>query len=98
VATGSGAADFAQKLEKKFTAGKPVRFVTDIVAASRISHVVIENLRFQDVAGKPARFAYVLSLRESVKPANPESSSTVDAGVAGDAKQLVSQLVTDATK
>ena len=55
VATGPAASQFAEKLEKKFTAGKPVRFATDIVAASRISNVVIENLRFQDVAGKLAR-------------------------------------------
>lgn len=98
VATGPSAAAFAEKLEKKFVAGKAVHFVTDIVAGSRISLVVIENLRFQDVAGKPARFAYVLSLRESIKPAKPESSSAVDAGVANDAKQLVNQLVNNATK
>lgn len=98
VATGPTAAAFAEQLEKKFTAGKPMRFVTDIVAASRISHVVIGNLHFQDVAGKPGRFAYVLSLRESVTPAKPQSSSTVDASVASDAKQLVGQVVSNATK
>jgi hypothetical protein len=97
VATGPAAADFAEKLEKKFTAGKPVRFVTDITTGARITQVVIENLSFEDEAGKPARFAYVLSLRENVKPAKPESSSAVDASVTDDAKQLVSQLVTNAT-
>jgi hypothetical protein len=93
VATGPGALGFAEKLEKKFLSGKPVRFTADIVAGSRITDVVIENLRFQDVAGKPGRFAYVLSLRENVKPAKPGSPSTVDAGVANDARNSVSQIV-----
>jgi hypothetical protein len=97
VATGPTALGFAESLEKKFRAGKPVRFVADIVAGARISNVMIENLRFQDVAGKPGRFAYVLSLRENIKPATPESSSAVDASVADAAKKLVGQLITDVT-
>jgi len=96
VATGSDAFDFAEKLEKKFRAGKPVRFVADIVAGSRLSNVVIANLRFQDLAGKPTRFAYVLSLRESISPAKPENTQAVDADITADAKSLVGQLLPNA--
>jgi accessory colonization factor AcfC len=70
-----------------------VRFTADIVTGSRISTVLIENLRFEDVAGKPGRFAYVLSLRENIKPAKPGSTSAVDADIAGNAKEIVGQLV-----
>ena len=97
VANGKDALAFAEKLEKKFRTGKPVRFTADIVSGSRISDVLIENLRFQDVAGKPGRFAYVLSLSENIKPAKPGSSSSVDQSIAEDAKGLVGQLVTNVT-
>ena len=93
VATGSGAFAFTEKLEKIFRAGKPVRFVADIVTDSRISKVVIENLEIQDLAGKPARFAYVLSLRESVSPARSQSTQSVDAGIAADGANLAKGLV-----
>jgi hypothetical protein len=98
VATGPDALSFAEKLQKKFSANKPVRFTADIVMGARISNVMIENLRVEDMAGKPGRFAYVLSLRESIKPAKGESSSAVDADIAGSAKNIVGQLVNSVTK
>ena len=98
VATGPDALSFAEKLEKKFRAGNPVPFTADIVSGSRISTVIVENLRFQDVAGKPGRFAYVLTLRENVKPVKPANSAAVDASVADDARKIVGQMATDVTK
>ncbi|HEV2359518.1 MAG TPA: hypothetical protein VGZ23_18155 [bacterium] len=89
VATGPDARDFADKLDSKFRASTPVPFTTDIVADSKIDRVLIDDLRLQDLAGKPERFAYVLTLREFIKPVEPEDTSGLDAGILDEAKQLV---------
>ncbi len=93
VATGPDARDFADKLDSKFRASKPVPFTTDIVADSKIDQVLIDDLRLQDLAGKPERFAYVLTLREFIKPVAPEDTSGLDLGILDEAKQLVDGIV-----
>ncbi len=92
VATGDKALEFTQKLDDKFRAGKPVPFIADIVAESQIQQVSIDDLRFQDLAGKPERFAYVLTLREFIKPVEPEEASLLDDSILSDAQSLINSI------
>lgn len=87
VAAGTDALKFVEKLEDKFKAGKPVPFTTDITADSKIDNVIIEDLSWQELAGKPERYAYVLSLLEFISPLQPDTdTASVDAAAAQDAK------------
>lgn len=92
VATGSDSQEFTQKLDDKFRAGKPVPFIADITAESQIQQVLIDDLRFQDLAGKPERFAYVLTLREYIKPVEPEVASPIDGGLLDNAQSLINGI------
>ena len=76
---------FAQKLEDKFRAAKPVPFTGDIVADSKIDQVLIEDVRLQDLAGKPQRCGYVLVLREYIKPVEPAAADGLDTNILDDA-------------
>jgi len=93
VATGTDAEDFVKKLEKKFRDAKPVPFTSDIVADSKIDQMLIDDLRIQELAGKPLRFGYALVLREFVKPVAPEDASALDAGILDEAQNLVKGIV-----
>jgi len=92
VATGEKALEFTQKLDDKFRAGKPVPFTADIVAESRIQQVLIDDLRCQDLAGKPERFAYVLTLREFIEPVEPEEAPPLDNSILNDALEQIKNL------
>jgi hypothetical protein len=98
VATGPSARQFAEKLDRKFRAAKPVPFSGDIIAGAGISQTLIADLRLEDLAGKPERFAYALALREFLKPAKTEDRTELDAGIRSDAKKLVGQLTANLTK
>ena len=93
VATGEGAQQFVDDLEVKFSGGQPLPFVADIVADAELEKVVIEDLRVQDLAGKPERFAYVITLREFIEPAEPEDTTALDDGILEEAQELVGNLV-----
>jgi hypothetical protein len=93
VATGPEAFNFAKKVDEKFRARKPVPFTADIVADAKIDKVLIDDLRLQDLAGKPERFAYVLALREFIEPAEPTEAADLDANILDDAKNLVDGVV-----
>src|SRR5579864_624202 len=93
VVTGPTSNDFAAKLDKKFRDGKPVPFTSDIVADSKIDQVLIDDLRLQQLAGKPERFGYILLLREFIKPAAPEDASAIDGSILGDAQNLLGGIV-----
>ena len=93
VATGPDSLRFVEKLEDKFRAGNPLPFTADIVADARIEKVIIENVRLQDLAGKPERHAYIITLREYIEPAEPEDTSALDAGIADDASKLIDDLL-----
>ena len=93
VAGGSEARGFVEKLEAKFRAGAPVPFAADIVADAEIEQMLIDDLRVQELAGKPERFAYILTLREYVEPVEPEEASALDTEILGDAQGLVEGLV-----
>ncbi len=93
VAVGAGARDFIDKLEAKFRAGKPVPFVGDIVADAKLDRVLIDDLQLQELAGKPARFAYVLVLREFIAPKAPDNTAAVDGAIFADVAKLTAGLV-----
>ncbi len=93
VATGPEALEFMQKLDDKFRAATPVPFIADILKDAEIEQMLIEDLKLQELAGKPERFAYVLTLREFIEPVEPEESSLLDESLLDEAKNLMDGLV-----
>jgi hypothetical protein len=93
VATGPEALSFTQQLEDKFRAAKPVPFTADIVQDAEIELMLIEDVKLQELAGKPERFAYVLTLREFIKPVEPAEAAGLDTDILGDASNLLDDLV-----
>jgi len=93
VASGPEARGFLTQLEDKFRAALPVPFTADIVNEAGIEKVRIANLQLDELAGKPERFAYVLTLREHLEPAEAEDTSFVDDELLGDATGLIDELV-----
>lgn len=93
VATGPEALDFIQKLDDKFRAAAPVPFIADITKDAEIERMLIEDLKLQDLAGKPERFAYVLTLREFIEPVEPEETSLLDGSILDEAQNLMDGLV-----
>jgi len=85
VAAGPDALAAIQKLDDKFRAGDPVPFVADIVTDADLQQVLIEDLQIKDLAGKPDRRAYVVTLREFIKPVNPEPVAAPDSDILADA-------------
>jgi hypothetical protein len=92
-ATGPDALKTVQTLDDKFRAAKPVPFVGDIVADANLDLVMIENLRLEELAGKPERFSYELTLREFIKPVDPAPATGLDLQIATDALDRVNDLV-----
>jgi hypothetical protein len=93
VTTGPGAKTFVGKLEAKFRAAKPVPFTADIVKDAEIQLMLIDDLKLQELAGKPERVGYVLTLREFIKPVEPKTAGpSLDAGILGDALNQLDSL------
>jgi hypothetical protein len=63
--------EFLEELRGKFRAGEPVTFAADIVTATEVQYVVIEELRFEESAARPDETSYYLLLRESPPPPPP---------------------------
>ena len=93
VATGPEALKFIEQLNDKYRAGQPLAFTADIVADAEIEKMIIDDLQTQDLAGKPERFAYALTLREHLEPVEPESASGLDADILGDALGQLDNLM-----
>lgn len=93
VVTGDDALDFIQKLDDKFRAATPVPFVADIIKDAEIEQMLIEDMKFQDLAGKPDRFAYLITLREFIEPVEPEEASLLDESILNEAQNLIDDLV-----
>lgn len=93
VKTGADALDFVETLNDKFRAGEPVSFIADIVANAQLEAMVIEDLRFQEVHGKPQRYAYVLTLREHIEPVEPEDTSLLNGDILDDVEDLMDDLI-----
>lgn len=93
VASGPEARDFITRLEDKFRAAQPVPFTADIVNEAGIDQVRIADLKLDELAGKPDRFTYILTLRKHIEPVEPEDTSFVDDDLLGDATGLIDGLV-----
>lgn len=68
---GEKAKEDLEKLRTKFKTGEPVSFVADITAATDVSQVLIEDLKVNEVAGKPDHFRYSVVLQECPPPPPP---------------------------
>lgn len=93
VKTGPGSLEFVETLEQKFRAGQPVPFVADIIADAEIETMIIDDLQWQEVAGKPDRYSYVITLREYIEPVEPEDTSLLQNDILDDAGDLFNDLV-----
>ena len=93
VATGPDVVDFVEALDGKYKSGQPVPFVADIVADAEIEEMVIDDLQWQEVAGKPQRYAYTLTLREYIEPVEPDDLSLLDSDILDEAGDLIDDLV-----
>jgi len=93
VKTGTDVLDFVEQLDDKFKEGEPMSFVADIVTDAEIEQIVIEDLKWQELAGKPQRYAYVLVLREYIEPTEPEDASVLDTDISDAAQGLMDDLI-----
>jgi hypothetical protein len=93
IAAGDEAQSFIDDLDNRYREGAPLSFTADIVADAQLEQVVIQDLRTQELAGKPERFAYVLSLREYIEPVEAEDPSVLDTEILADAQSLMGELV-----
>ena len=93
VKTGPDALEFVETLELKYRAGQAVPFVADIIADAEIQQVVIDDLQWQELAGKPQRFSYVVALREFIEPVEPEDTTALQEDILGDAGDLFDDLL-----
>jgi len=73
VMSGADAAASLKTLRDKYRAGEVVSFIADIATATKVDQVLIEEFGVRELAGKPARFEYELTLREFIPPPPPES-------------------------
>lgn len=94
VASGPGARQFLESLEEKNRAATPVPFTADIVESAEIQNVVIRDLRLEELAGRPERFAYVLTLAELIVPAEPADAELGPLGdeLAAEAAGLMDEI------
>jgi hypothetical protein len=93
VASGPEALDFSDRLDAKFRAGEPVTFIADIAEDSEIERMVIDDLRFQELAGKLRTFAFALTLREHLVPVEPAAAAPLDGELLEEAQGLIDELV-----
>jgi hypothetical protein len=66
--TGPESGDQLKTLREKFRVAEPVSFVADIATATKVDEVIIEEMAVRELAGKPERFEYALTLREYLAP------------------------------
>jgi len=81
------------KLKQGLRGGDPVPFVADITTDSRIDQVLVDDLQVRQLAGKPDRYAYALTLREFIEPVEPETTAGLDTDILGDAAGLMDGLL-----
>jgi hypothetical protein len=92
VASGPDARGFLDRLEDKFRAATPVPFIADVATSLEIETMAIRDLRLDELAGKPERFAYVLTLAEFIEPAEPAAAEAIDGDLAALAADRLDEL------
>lgn len=93
VATGPTAPTFLEQMKAEMRAGEPVPFVADITSDTELEQVIIDDVEIRQLAGRPDRFAYAITLREHFEPVEPEELSALEAGILGEAGDLLGDLV-----
>lgn len=78
IAAGPSVLEFVESLNTLFDANQAVPFIADIVADAEIENVIIDNLQWREVAGKPSRYVYLLDLHELKEPLPPAGTLTPD--------------------
>jgi len=63
--------EFLQAVREKFNAGEPVTFVADILTATEVQYVIIDDLQFAENGVTPDQTDYRIALRESPPPPPP---------------------------
>ncbi|MCA9941841.1 MAG: hypothetical protein H6656_00640 [Ardenticatenaceae bacterium] len=91
VATGPDVLAFVENLDDKFKASQPLPFAADIVANAEIEQMVIDNLQWQELAGKPQRYAYTLTLKEYIEP-EEASGLAINTNILDEAQGLIDDL------
>lgn len=102
VMTGSEAGEQLKTLRLKFRNAEPVSFVSDIATATTVDKVLIEEFGVRELAGKPARYEYALTLREFIKPPaftseTPPPAPAVDEEVEQEASDLGTEQIDQAS-
>jgi hypothetical protein len=81
---------FLNDLRGKYKAGDPVTFVSDILTATEVQYVVIEELRMEQNSRDAEQMSYWIALRESPPPPPPpDPLGGLDTGLLDQAKGLV---------
>lgn len=93
VAAGPDAAGFVEQLNERFREGAPLAFTADVDSGARVERVSVAGLRVEELAGKPDRWLYVLTLAEYQEPREPAATAAVEADILGDAAGLMGDLV-----
>ncbi len=93
VASGPDSLSFVESLDAKFRVGDPVPFIADIVADSQIEQMLIDDLSFEELAGKPQRYEYILTLKQHIEPVEPDDASLLDSDLLDQATDLIDDLV-----
>jgi hypothetical protein len=92
--------DNVETLRRAFRAAQPLDFVTDIATATKAGRVLIEEVGIRELAGKPERYEYTLTVREFVEQPKPDASAgtrAVNDQVQRDAVALNAEQVSAAT-
>lgn len=63
--------EFLEEVRQRFQAGEPVTFVADIVTATEVEYVIIDELELLETNRDPEEIHYRIALRESPPPPPP---------------------------
>ncbi len=75
ILAGPEARDNLEALRQQFHAAEPLPFTADILAATEVQEMLIADLQAQEMAGKPERFVYRLTLNEYIPPPPDEETT-----------------------
>ena len=75
VLAGTDAGKNLKTLREKFKSGTPIPFVDDIATATTVDKMLIEEMNVREIAGKPERFEYALSLYEYIAAHEPSEQT-----------------------
>ncbi len=78
VISGAESGEGLKLLREQFRTAEPVSFVSDIISATDLNEVLIEDMEVTEVAGKANRFEYAFTLQEfTAPPAEPTEPTPI---------------------